>query len=220
MQEQQEQRGSIPGSGRFPGGDSGSPLQYSCLGNPMDREAWKVTVHRVTKSQTQLNQLSKHTHIIYIGLRLILPNSFVMIQKHTFFLDKDSASFSFCWLIVTGPRPDTTPGWVWTLWAGSASLAVQGSRAVRAPPFLSGAGHVQEAFGLGWNSSGHAVSERVSSLSFSMVDQALDNHRGYLLLKHKQFLPHTCCCIWRISHSSKKICGVLGWLFHFVFIEE
>ena len=36
--------GLIPGSGRFPGGGSDNPLQYSCLGNPMDREAWRATV--------------------------------------------------------------------------------------------------------------------------------------------------------------------------------
>ena len=34
--------GSIPGSGRFPGEGNGSPLQYSCLENPMDRGAWKA----------------------------------------------------------------------------------------------------------------------------------------------------------------------------------
>ena len=44
--------GSIPGSGRFPGGGHGSPLQYFCLENARDREAWRATVHRVTKSQT------------------------------------------------------------------------------------------------------------------------------------------------------------------------
>ena len=38
--------GSIPGSGRSPGGGHSNPLQYSCLENPMDREAWQVTVHR------------------------------------------------------------------------------------------------------------------------------------------------------------------------------
>ena len=32
--------GSIPGRGRSPGGGNGTPLQYSCLGNPMDRETW------------------------------------------------------------------------------------------------------------------------------------------------------------------------------------
>ena len=39
--------GSIPGSGRNPGGRNGNPLQYSCLLNPMDRGAWQATVHRV-----------------------------------------------------------------------------------------------------------------------------------------------------------------------------
>ena len=44
--------GSIPGLGRSPREGNGNPLQYSCLENPMDREAWQATVHRVTKSQT------------------------------------------------------------------------------------------------------------------------------------------------------------------------
>ena len=42
--------GSIPGSGRSPGGGNGNPLQYSCLENPMDRGAWWVTVHGAAKS--------------------------------------------------------------------------------------------------------------------------------------------------------------------------
>ena len=44
--------GLIPGSGRSPGGGNGNSLHYSCLGNPMDREAWWATVRRVSKSQT------------------------------------------------------------------------------------------------------------------------------------------------------------------------
>ena len=40
---------SIPGSGRFPGEGNGNTLQYSYLGNPMDRGAWRATVHGVTK---------------------------------------------------------------------------------------------------------------------------------------------------------------------------
>ena len=43
--------GSVPGSGRSPGGGYSNPLQYSCLENPMDSGAWWATVHRVTKSQ-------------------------------------------------------------------------------------------------------------------------------------------------------------------------
>ena len=46
--------GSIPGSGRSSGGGNGNPFQFSCLGNPMDRGAWRATVHRVAKSWTQL----------------------------------------------------------------------------------------------------------------------------------------------------------------------
>ena len=44
--------GSIPGSGRSPGAGNGSPLQDSCLRNPMDRRAWWATVHGVPKNQT------------------------------------------------------------------------------------------------------------------------------------------------------------------------
>ena len=47
--------GLIPGSGRSPGVGNGNSLQYFCLENPMDRGAWKVTVHEVTKSQIQLS---------------------------------------------------------------------------------------------------------------------------------------------------------------------
>ena len=39
----------IPGSGRFPGGGHGNPLQYSCLENPMDKGTWWARFHRVTK---------------------------------------------------------------------------------------------------------------------------------------------------------------------------
>ena len=56
-----EDSSSIPGLGRFPGGGNSNPLQYSCLENPMDRGAWRATVQRVTKSQTWLKQLSRHT---------------------------------------------------------------------------------------------------------------------------------------------------------------
>ena len=41
--------GSISGSGRSPGEGNGNPLQYACLGNPMDRGAWQTTVHGVAK---------------------------------------------------------------------------------------------------------------------------------------------------------------------------
>ena len=49
--------GSIPGLGRSPGEGSGNPLQYSCLGNTMDRGAWWATVHRVSKE----SHMTEHT---------------------------------------------------------------------------------------------------------------------------------------------------------------
>ena len=51
-----------PWVGKIPGGGPGNPLQYSCLENPMDRGAWWVTVHGVTKSRTGLKWLCMHIH--------------------------------------------------------------------------------------------------------------------------------------------------------------
>ena len=42
--------GSIPVLGRSPGGENGNPLQYSCLGDPMDRGTWQATVHGIPES--------------------------------------------------------------------------------------------------------------------------------------------------------------------------
>ena len=56
--------GLIPGSGRSPGGENGSPLQCSCLENPMDRGAWRATVQGVAQSRTRLSVHSRtHKHI-------------------------------------------------------------------------------------------------------------------------------------------------------------
>ena len=57
--------GSVPALMRSPGGGKGNPLQCSCLDNPMDREAWWVTVRGVAaKSQTRL---SRHASPSVIG---------------------------------------------------------------------------------------------------------------------------------------------------------
>ena len=58
--------GLIPGSGRSPGEGNGTPLQYSCLENPMDGGAWWATVHMVAKSQTWLS-----------GFTSLIGNAFV-----------------------------------------------------------------------------------------------------------------------------------------------
>ena len=49
--------GSVPGWGRSPGGGHGNPLQYPCLGNPVDRGAWWAIVLGVAKSQTNWSNL-------------------------------------------------------------------------------------------------------------------------------------------------------------------
>ena len=63
IQEIQADASSIPRSKRSSGGGHSSPLQYSCLENPMDRGAWWATVHRVAKSQTRLKRLSTHMQL-------------------------------------------------------------------------------------------------------------------------------------------------------------
>ena len=78
--------GSIPGSGRSTRGEHGNLLQYSCLENPMDRGAWRATVHGVAWSQTWLKWLSMQQHT-YTGYYICLltvesffsPSSFVEI---------------------------------------------------------------------------------------------------------------------------------------------
>ena len=54
--------GLIPGSGRSPGRGNGNPLKYSFLENPMDRGAWRATVHGVTKESDTIERLCTHTH--------------------------------------------------------------------------------------------------------------------------------------------------------------
>ena len=63
-----EDAGSIPGSGRSPGEGNGNPLQYSCLGNPMDRGTCWSTVHGVTKELDMTWRLNNNKCVLYPGL--------------------------------------------------------------------------------------------------------------------------------------------------------
>ena len=55
---------SVPGSGRSPGQENGNPLQYSCLGNPVDRGAWQTTVHGIAKESDMTEHIHNHTQKI------------------------------------------------------------------------------------------------------------------------------------------------------------
>ena len=57
-----ENAGSIPGLGGSPGEGKGNPLQYSCLENPMDREAWQATVHGVAKESDMVQRLNNNNN--------------------------------------------------------------------------------------------------------------------------------------------------------------
>ena len=60
--------GSIPGLGRSPVKGNGNPLQYSCLGNSMDRGVWWATVHGVAKESDVTYQLNNNSNIIFVML--------------------------------------------------------------------------------------------------------------------------------------------------------
>ena len=92
--------GSNPGLERSPGGERGNPLEYSCLENPMDREAWQAIVHRVAKSWTWLKQLSMHAIIKW----LLYENN----QWEKYLNMKTSGSFLFygqmwMWFFIIKP---------------------------------------------------------------------------------------------------------------------
>ena len=82
--------GSVPGSGRFPGGEHGNPLQYSCLENPMGRGAWRATVRGVAQSQRRLKRLNTRT---------VQVNGRVETRTQS----------QFCTLLVTFLLPPPTP---------------------------------------------------------------------------------------------------------------
>ena len=56
--------GSVPRSGKSPGGGPGNPVQYSSCENTVDRGAWRAAIHAVIKSQTQLKRLSMHCPLL------------------------------------------------------------------------------------------------------------------------------------------------------------
>ena len=105
--------GSIPGLGRSPRGGHGNPLQYSCLENPMDREAWWATVPGVAKSWTWLKRLSTAQHIQSKTLILLLKSA----TRLVFLISENASSLPIAqaikfwdnlWLFFCVPTPNSS----------------------------------------------------------------------------------------------------------------
>ena len=84
-----EDSSSIPGSGRSPEEGKGNPLQYSCLGNPVDRGTWQATVHGVSKALNASWQLNSNRNdplllfnaISKISSKWIISQTFSNLRK-------------------------------------------------------------------------------------------------------------------------------------------
>ena len=87
--------GLIPGWRRSSGGGNSNPLQYSCLENPMDRAPQGATVHRVTKSQTQLSaQADMHTRFFQQSYA-VEPQSWTIKKTEC---QRNDAFKLWCWI--------------------------------------------------------------------------------------------------------------------------
>ena len=88
--------GCLPGSGRFPGGGNGNPLQYSCLRRPTDRGAWRATVHGLAKELDMNSKLNDNTCATRNRVRGIECTSFFPFLHahggdfHTCYISPDS----------------------------------------------------------------------------------------------------------------------------------
>ena len=127
--------GSIPGSGRSPGEGNGNPLQYSCLGNPIDRGAWWATVHEVAESDSP-----EHTFVFLflqissrwkaLGLHVKLTKAFLPGAQKT------SSAYNFRLSSSKGSKAHiVTSGWG-TLPDGQWACCMWGLRKKRLLPSL------------------------------------------------------------------------------------
>ena len=89
----QETQGSIPGLGRSPGEGNGNLLQYSRLENSVDREAWRGTIRKVTKSRTRLSDshfhFQEHCKFEFFSFPFIFSSLLPQIFSYYFISDND-----------------------------------------------------------------------------------------------------------------------------------
>ena len=109
-----KRRSFIPGWGRPPGGGNGTPLQYSCLENPMDREACWDTAHGVAKSRTRLSDWTELNESFYCSVFSPSiwhwqPLLFFPIWWSVFWIWESLCAFKLC-LYSSTPPPTLVPG--------------------------------------------------------------------------------------------------------------
>ena len=108
--------GSIPGLGRSPGEGNGKPLQYSCLGNPKDRGAWRAAVHGITRvGQDLVTKPSPYTFGQTLGLERVVPSR------------RGSGSIALCHMAPSRPllRGGVQP-FLWALEGCARPVALDG----------------------------------------------------------------------------------------------
>ena len=76
--------GSVPASGRSPGGGHGNPLLYSCLKNPMDRGIWQNTAHRVAESNMTKETECTHKYLGRQNQQVLPSNTEAPMGRHHF----------------------------------------------------------------------------------------------------------------------------------------
>ena len=86
--------GSISGSGRSPGEGNGNPVQYSCLGNPMDRGAWQAIVHRVERIRHKL-VTKPSTNVSGLNKSKAMTNLESILKSRHYFANKGLPSQSY-----------------------------------------------------------------------------------------------------------------------------
>ena len=100
--------GSIPRSGKIPREVNSNPLQYPCLGNSMDRGAWRATVHGVTKSQTWFSDYTT-TATQTIKWALLSPGWLSLFEAQS---KLSLCSFIVDFLIIDCPILELPPNWL------------------------------------------------------------------------------------------------------------
>ena len=124
--------GSIPGSGRSPGIGNGNPLEYSCLGNPTDRGAWRAAIHGVAKSWTWLStHNSTSSKVIFpgeIGLNLLVTQHMNMPTLRSKAMTSKMHSAHFYFPFHLWRRGQTIWCWFFTInWVHWISISLSPS---------------------------------------------------------------------------------------------